>query len=266
MRYFKSVVNCLGRCEFSPIQYLMFYVSTIFVFGLIYSFYGGQLVKGFGCFWDGFYFSVITATTVGYGDMTPVGVGKLLTSFQTVVSIAIFAFAMSAFSERKAEKKFRYQNLMILKEKRKNLESLIKCMSGWGRVFETVVPKGDGFKYADLNTQLPFFADIIKYLDEYDDGNCRGHKYIEGVTRFSRRNIDNLRIQRVRAETLGPTLLIHWDIIIHQCERLHEKADEEGVELKQNANNSARQVTSSIRMLIMELANFESEVASLESA
>ena len=265
MKYFKDTVRYLKRCEFSPFQYLIFYGLSIVFFGLIYSFFGKQLIKGYGWFWDGFYFSVITATTVGYGDMSPVGIGKLFTSFQSVVSIAIFAFAMSAFSERKAEEKFRLQNLMALKEKRKSLKNLIYCMRGWGEVFETAAPKGDGFKSGDLTTQLQFIEGIVEYLDQCGDAGGFIEKYVKGIEKFSRDNVDNLRIQRVRADVLGLNPRIQWEKIIHLCERVNETADEDPSTHKQNINGWATQVTLSLKLLVKELAALEDEIVSLES-
>ena len=37
------------------------------------------------------YFSVITATSVGYGDIVPVGIAKLLASIQSILTIFISA-------------------------------------------------------------------------------------------------------------------------------------------------------------------------------
>lgn len=51
---------------------------------------------------DAFYFSVITLTTVGYGDLSPsTELSKIFTSFYVLSGIGIiFAFASSVFQSR----------------------------------------------------------------------------------------------------------------------------------------------------------------------
>lgn len=51
---------------------------------------------------DSFYFSVITLTSVGYGDLTPTtDTSKIFTSFYVLSGIGIiFAFASSVFQSR----------------------------------------------------------------------------------------------------------------------------------------------------------------------
>ena len=53
----------------------------------------------FGSLLDGFWFTVVTATTVGYGDASPVGVwGKLFVGVMLIPVISTMGMAFSAFS------------------------------------------------------------------------------------------------------------------------------------------------------------------------
>ncbi len=62
---------------------------------------------------DALYFSVITLTTVGYGDFSPqTDIGKLFTIFYIIGGIGIIFGFMNAFYEKRIEKmnQFRKKN------------------------------------------------------------------------------------------------------------------------------------------------------------
>ncbi len=62
---------------------------------------------------DSFYFSVITLTTVGYGDMSPqTDFGKIFTAFYVIIGIGILLGFINAYYE------FRRQKLMQLRDER----------------------------------------------------------------------------------------------------------------------------------------------------
>jgi len=69
--------------------FLAAYIGIVFVFGLIY-FLGG-LVKDAAGFGECLYFSFITQSTVGYGDLQPVGWGRLLVIIQTTLALLLLA-------------------------------------------------------------------------------------------------------------------------------------------------------------------------------
>ena len=70
---------------------------------------------------DSTYFLVITATTIGYGDIVPqTNIGKILTIFYSFAGIAIAFYLVSLISHSIFEKRL-YNRLDYLKEKQKNL-------------------------------------------------------------------------------------------------------------------------------------------------
>jgi len=63
------------------------------------------LVNMLECFHDSVYFSLITSTTVGYGDMVPVSfLAKSLVDIQVIVSFFLISFGVAYFSSTHKEK------------------------------------------------------------------------------------------------------------------------------------------------------------------
>jgi len=79
---------------------LMFlnYLQIVFSFGILYSL-GNHLNKAFESWYDPIYFSLITSTTVGYGDYYPIsGYGKLLASTQIIIFFVVVVMFLNFFS------------------------------------------------------------------------------------------------------------------------------------------------------------------------
>lgn len=75
-----------------PVRTLYSGIFIIFVSALLYMqgllfFKGGVITRPH--FWQAFYFSVITFTTVGFGDITPVGVAKVAVTIEALCGIFI---------------------------------------------------------------------------------------------------------------------------------------------------------------------------------
>jgi hypothetical protein len=64
-----------------------FQLFAIFTYALCF-FSHGALAGKFESYWDAVYFSAITWTTVGYGDITPVGSIRLVTSLEALTGIS----------------------------------------------------------------------------------------------------------------------------------------------------------------------------------
>jgi len=54
-------------------------------------------------FWDSMYYSIITATSTGYGDITPQGISKALASIQSILALLIWALFITKLVSHKQE-------------------------------------------------------------------------------------------------------------------------------------------------------------------
>ena len=76
------------------------WMFVIFIFGLLYYLVGLssptiQSVSHELNLLDYVYFSFITATTIGYGDIIPVGLGKVLVALEGIISLLIYGIVIS---------------------------------------------------------------------------------------------------------------------------------------------------------------------------
>ncbi len=76
--------------------------AIIFVYsGLIYQVEHPVNPKGFSTFLDAFYFSIVTMTTVGFGDVTPISkLGRLLTVLMILTGIALIPWQVGDLIKR----------------------------------------------------------------------------------------------------------------------------------------------------------------------
>ena len=95
-RFFAAIIRALKNPEF---QALAIAVATIIGSGVWFymRFEGWSFV-------DALYFSVITLTTVGYGDFSPqTSVGKIFTVFYILLGLGLIAAFIAAIAKEVAE-------------------------------------------------------------------------------------------------------------------------------------------------------------------
>jgi len=115
----------------------IFFLLVIIAVGV----FGYMFLSGFS-FVDAFYMTVITITTVGFGEVQPLGdQEKIFTIFLILTSITVFGYAVSAFTESLASGQF-FKQLKLKKVQRK-IDTLkghtIIC--GYGRNGKQAVSK-----------------------------------------------------------------------------------------------------------------------------
>lgn len=90
---------------------MLLHMIQIWIFGLAYwallkwpAF--GSLGEGYRHFFDAIYFSAVTFTTVGYGDMSPSGAIRLLAGTESLTGFVLIAWSAS-FTYLEMEKYWR---------------------------------------------------------------------------------------------------------------------------------------------------------------
>ena len=76
------------------------YLEVVFAFGVLYSI-GNSMNKPFSHWFDSIYFSLITSSSIGYGDYYPVSLlGKVLVSFQSMFFLSFVVLFLNFFSTK----------------------------------------------------------------------------------------------------------------------------------------------------------------------
>ncbi|MCF6323108.1 MAG: potassium channel family protein [Gammaproteobacteria bacterium] len=109
-----------GMFHLKSKTYGFLYLASIPAFGMAYYLMPGTL----NCneFLESWYFSAVTVTTLGYGDVLPVtSIGKVLAGIHAVSGVCIIGLFLNSLSERRAERIKELESL----ENRKILEKHI---------------------------------------------------------------------------------------------------------------------------------------------
>ncbi len=72
------------------------FVEMVIAFGILYSAIMPQ-IENAKTWFDPYYFSVITQLTIGYGDLTPIGVARMVTAVQGIVGVVYVVMMLSRF-------------------------------------------------------------------------------------------------------------------------------------------------------------------------
>ena len=100
------------KIKWHTIAIVLFFIGALLVGISVY-----HSVEGWN-YLDSAYFLVITATTIGYGDLTPqTSIGKIITMIYSILGIAFFFYMISLISHYVFERKLRRvkQNLKARK-------------------------------------------------------------------------------------------------------------------------------------------------------
>ncbi len=98
-RMFKSkntLFGALSDTEIIVIRIILTVFTIIFMFaGLIWVVENAINPESFGNIWDAFYFAIVTLSTVGYGDITPLSpLGKIVTVVMILSGIALIPWQL----------------------------------------------------------------------------------------------------------------------------------------------------------------------------
>ena len=152
------------RFEFIFLGYMLFAIT--FTLGSIFYLLEFGINEKLGSYLDSIYWALITISTVGYGDISPVTeTGKILSMFGIVFGIAMISFVtsvmVSAFSERFDE--LRNQDSINLVNRMQN----VVVINGYGHLGETIAKK---LKIHKVYEPVIIESDEVKVSQALDDG------------------------------------------------------------------------------------------------
>ncbi len=104
----------------SKLNRALFFIATLIFIGVV-----GYMIIGGYSFLDALYMTVITITTVGFGEVQPIDTeGKIFTIFLILTSITVFGYTISVFTEYLAS------GQLFDRLKHKKVEKKIETLKG----------------------------------------------------------------------------------------------------------------------------------------
>ncbi len=191
-------------------SFLVFFSSTV-----IYIFEGVGENKNINTFYDAIYWAVVTITTVGYGDISPVTPeGRFATILLIMSGLGIIAFTTSIVTTAMTEKLEQIKENNILSQASKLKDFVLICGYGkMGKVFASELQfEKENFVVIDLNREAVNKATEKGYLALCADASdievlkslnsSKNAKYVLAIT-----NVDALNLSIILSvKSLNPDL------------------------------------------------------------
>ncbi|MBD3789887.1 MAG: NAD-binding protein [Campylobacterales bacterium] len=149
LRYTKSITQfteVLSSKRFELLTLLFILIFIVLTAGLAIYVMEEEHNAHINSLFDGIYWALVTISTVGYGDISPVTDGGRSISMIAIVSgIAMISFATSVIVSAFSEKLVELKENRIIENVNKKKEFLIVC--GYGQMAKMFIAQTDGQKY-----------------------------------------------------------------------------------------------------------------------
>lgn len=155
----------IGRCRFAVqrlvivlleevrlSQYFAIFCITVLGFGYIYSLlapYGHGVVSGSEpaanvTFWNGLYFSIVTVTSLGYGDFQPVGTSKVLASVEVLFGLSMMGIIVARLTSRRLS--YHVERLFVSDAKKRLDEFAAEFQKADDAILKSTAPLAQAFQ------------------------------------------------------------------------------------------------------------------------
>lgn len=182
-RYTKSIQTFASVITAKKFEFVtLFIFSSIIIFVssvLIYVMEANNTESPINTLFDAFYWSIVTISTVGFGDITPVTYeGQVVAIFVIIAGIGVLAFTTSLIVTSFTEKLGEIKNLKLIDDISKMKEIYLIC--GYENLSKEVANKLIRKNKVIIIEQNPLKADLAKQdgfvCVNYDPGSIESYK------------------------------------------------------------------------------------------
>ena len=234
-------------------SYLASYIFLLFLFAVFYYLMGSDF-KGLAGFVDAIYLSVVTATTLGFGDIIPIGwVAKLLVSVQVLSSVLLVGLFLNSLSFAQSERIRAYEQKLSWERKegmRNGLDRHISLLVEAVKTSNFLILDKHARYCAPLNTYKEYMLQLIANLKV--KGYTVGPLRVKVLLECSDQMYDSFVALMSVAADISPDYLMRWSSIVSNVRNLRGQYREA---LKIEPFNGEWPVTSSISLQLEEILN-----------
>lgn len=127
-----NLKSFLDVTSYAPLTYGMIYMANILIFSLVYGFIFADDFKGDSVgYVQSLYFSVVTVTTLGFGDLTPrldQAPLLLVVTFQVILGVITIGLFLNSISHKLSERKDHAQKEFEEEVENTNLKKLLTIL------------------------------------------------------------------------------------------------------------------------------------------
>lgn len=165
--------------EVSTLQYIVFLTVVIIAFGLFYTHLtpiGHGIGQGLNpicdiTFFTGIYFSIVTISSLGYGDMHPMGFSKALVCIEVLIGLAVIGIMIAKVTSRRLSY---HVERLFSSDAQKRLEDIATKFDTSRADFSAIMPNIEnayqsvpGQKYIPTDTTRELASNFRDIISEF---------------------------------------------------------------------------------------------------